>query len=97
MATTVAAGGLSIPNGVLTLKGVKMVDESRTEGGLRLLTKHEIAQKLQVSERTIDQWRQCNRFPDVKLGRVVRFNEAAVAEWLVSQAATQARKGAHNG
>jgi excisionase family DNA binding protein len=48
----------------------------------RLLTKKEIAKRLQVSPRTVDQYMRDGRVCFLKLGKTVRFRWADVLEKL---------------
>jgi excisionase family DNA binding protein len=48
----------------------------------RLLTPTEIADLLGVKTSTVYQWTHQGFIPHVKLGRLVRFREQAVSEWV---------------
>jgi len=48
----------------------------------RLLTVDQVAEWLQVKPRTIYQWVHEGYIPVVKLGVLVRFQEASVSEWV---------------
>ncbi len=48
----------------------------------KLLTVEEVAQWLQVKPRTIYQWVHERYIPVVKLGTLVRFNQASLVAWL---------------
>lgn len=48
----------------------------------RLLTVDEVATWLQVKPRTIYQWVHEGYIPVVKLGALVRFDQASVGAWL---------------
>lgn len=48
----------------------------------RLLTVDEVAAWLQVKPRTIYQWVHEGYIPVLKLGALVRFDQAGVAAWL---------------
>lgn len=51
----------------------------------RLLTKRELADLLQVSQRTVDRWTVENRFPDhmkVVVGGTARYREDIATEWV---------------
>lgn len=52
-----------------------------------LLTKEEVALWLKVSERTIQDWVLGRLIPSIRLGRLVRFERAALVQWL------EAKKG----
>lgn len=47
-----------------------------------LLTVDQIAEMLQVKTGTVYQWVHEGFVPHIKLGRLVRFNESEVMEWL---------------
>ena len=48
----------------------------------RLLTVDDVASWLQVKPRTIYQWVHENYIPVIKLGSLVRFDQASVVAWL---------------
>jgi excisionase family DNA binding protein len=48
----------------------------------RLLTAAELAERLALSTSTVLDWFEAGRLPGFKLGRVVRFRESEVHEWL---------------
>lgn len=48
----------------------------------RLLTVGDLAAWLQVKPRTIYQWVHEGYIPVIKLGALVRFDQASVAEWV---------------
>jgi excisionase family DNA binding protein len=48
----------------------------------RLLTAAELGETLAVSTSTVLDWFEAGRLPGFKLGRVVRFRESEVHEWL---------------
>jgi excisionase family DNA binding protein len=48
----------------------------------RLLTASELAEHLALSTSTVLDWFEAGRLPGFKLGRVVRFRESEVREWL---------------
>ena len=48
----------------------------------RLLTAAELAERLALSTSTVLDWFEAGRLPGFKLGRVVRFRESEVVEWL---------------
>ena len=57
----------------------------------KLLTPHEIADVLGVKPSTIYQWTHQGYIPHVKLGRLVRFSETAVMDW-VKERSSNGRK-----
>jgi excisionase family DNA binding protein len=48
----------------------------------RLLTAAELAECLALSTATVLDWFEAGRLPGFKLGRVVRFRETEVNEWV---------------
>lgn len=48
----------------------------------RLLTIEEISSALGVSQKTIYKWSHLGTIPIARAGRLLRFDEAAVMEWL---------------
>jgi excisionase family DNA binding protein len=48
----------------------------------RLLTAAELAERLALSTSTVLDWFEAGRLPGFKLGRVVRFRESEVLDWL---------------
>ncbi|WP_158924533.1 helix-turn-helix domain-containing protein [Acidisphaera sp. S103] len=53
-----------------------------------LITKRQLAQRAQVSERTIDRMRRAKKAPpELKIGRQIRFLEDAAEAWFQSLAA----------
>jgi excisionase family DNA binding protein len=48
----------------------------------RLLTKHEVAQLLRLSVRTVDVYMRAKRLPFLKIGKTVRFRWTDVMEKL---------------
>lgn len=46
-----------------------------------VMTKKDVQEMLQISERTLDVWRAVHGLPTVKIGSVCRFNCAVVLEW----------------
>ena len=51
----------------------------------KILTKKEVAEKLQVSERTIDNLRKKQGLPYVMVGGLIRFTEKDINTWLQDQ------------
>jgi excisionase family DNA binding protein len=47
-----------------------------------LLSKKEVAARLRISPRTLDQWMRKKRIPFLKIGKTVRFRFPAVLEKL---------------
>jgi excisionase family DNA binding protein len=47
-----------------------------------LLTIKQVAQKLQVSERTIERWMEEGKISFVKLGKCVRMREEHLEGWI---------------
>jgi excisionase family DNA binding protein len=50
--------------------------------GHKLLTKNELAMKMCVKLRTIDNWMKDGRLPYLKIGKTVRFEYTSVMEKL---------------
>ena len=50
-----------------------------------LITRKELAERLKVSERTIDIWRSEKGLPFTKISRFIRFDIEAVNEWIKKQ------------
>lgn len=60
----------------------------------QLLTLKDVAQYLQVAERTVYLWAQNGQIPSFKLGNVWRFKQADLARWIEeSRAATPRKSG----
>jgi excisionase family DNA binding protein len=58
---------------------VDQVIDRATDG---LLSKKEVAARLRISPRTLDQWMRKKRVPFFKVGKTVRFRFAAVLQKL---------------
>lgn len=53
---------------------------------MSLLTTSELARRLQVPERTLDQWAYLGKGPPfIKVGRARRYDESDVQAWLDSR------------
>ena len=50
-----------------------------------ILTKSEVAEKLKICVRTIDNLRKSEGLPFAIIGRSIRFMEAAIDDWLQRQ------------
>jgi len=48
----------------------------------KLLTIEQLSELLQVKQATIYQWTHTGFIPHIKIGRLVRFRESDVLEWL---------------
>jgi len=55
-------------------------------------TKPQVARKLQVTVRTIDQWMRDGRLPFFRINRTVRFSPEDVAEFLIRTSRVVARQ-----
>lgn len=55
-------------------------DESRDSD--RLMTLPEVAEYLQIAERTVYQWAQSGKIPSFKIGNVWRFQRSDIDEWI---------------
>ncbi len=63
---------------------------------MSLLTEQQTANLLSVSTRTLQNWRQFGKGPKhVKVGRGIRYDEAALQEWLAGRIAENTRQGAY--
>ena len=51
----------------------------------KILTKKEVAEKLRVSERTIDNLRKNQGLPYATVGGLIRFTEEDINAWLQGQ------------
>ena len=47
-----------------------------------MLTKKELAEKLNISTATLDRWVRTRGLPHFKVGRTIRFDWKRVEEWL---------------
>ena len=54
------------------------------KSGDELMTKKQLAHRLQVTTRSIDQYMAYRGLPYFKVGRTVRFDWLSVSEWLRS-------------
>ncbi len=52
----------------------------------RLMTVREVARELGVSHHTIYSWVSQRRIPFLKIGRLLRFDATAIAQWLRERA-----------
>lgn len=65
--------------------------ESATTPPERYLTVSDLAELLQVSEKSIARWASHDStMPAIRLGKLMRFERAAVLDWLASR--TQGRR-----
>jgi excisionase family DNA binding protein len=63
-----------------TASGTQQAEAERSQG---LLTKYNLAQRLQLSVRTVDTWMRAGRLPYLKVGeKTVRFRWPDVVEKL---------------
>ena len=60
--------------------------ESRESRPNRLLTVDEVAGQLQVRPRTVYHWVHERYIPSIKLGALIRFDQASVATWVKMRA-----------
>ncbi len=56
--------------------------ESNGSRPRRLLTVDEVAGQLQVKPRTVYHWVHERYIPSIKLGALIRFDQASVATWV---------------
>jgi excisionase family DNA binding protein len=47
-----------------------------------VLSKKEIAEKLGVSESTIERWMKSRKIPYIKLNGIIRFDEEKINNWI---------------
>ena len=63
----------------------------RTSTGIRARGSYRstasVAKQLCISPGTVRLWAECGEIPAVKVGRLWRFDEAALSEWLARRAA----------
>ena len=63
-----------------------MSDErGQEQGGERLMTLPEVAEYLQIAERTAYLWTQTGKLPGFKMGNVWRFKRVDVDHWTEEQ------------
>lgn len=55
----------------------------------RLLTPTEIIEKLQITQRQLDDLVQTRRIPVVKVGRLNRFSPRKIEEWMQGREASR--------
>ena len=48
----------------------------------RLLTPREVADQMNVHPRTVQRWAREQTIPSIRIGKLIRFNEADLAQWL---------------
>jgi excisionase family DNA binding protein len=51
----------------------------------KLLDIREISQRLSIKESTLRSWIFAGKLPVIRLGRLVRIKESALADWVKSQ------------
>lgn len=54
----------------------------------QLLTIKEVAEVLKVSHRTISDWVYKRKIPYIKVGRVVRFDQQKIENWINNRTVT---------
>jgi excisionase family DNA binding protein len=64
----------------------------RAESGSTWMTASDVAAMLQVSEKTISRWVLTEGMPALRLGRVTRFERAAVDRWLARQQQARSKR-----
>lgn len=52
-----------------------------------MLTPEELAEKLNISKRTIYTWVSEGRLPAYKMGKKLRFKESEIDDWVLEQRA----------
>lgn len=68
-----------------TLVSIKENASLSTSTPNDLLSTEQLAQKLQVSDQTINRWRKKNRIPFVKIGKSFRFDLEQVLQVLTTK------------
>lgn len=58
----------------------------------KLMTLQEVADYLQIKERTIYQWAQLGKIPGFKLGNIWRFKREDIDTWIEEQKQNTPRK-----
>ena len=69
-------------NGVADSGAVTASQESSTIPPNRLMTVGDVAARLQVKPRTVYQWVHERYIPSIKLGALIRFDQASIATWV---------------
>jgi excisionase family DNA binding protein len=69
-------------NGVADSGVVAASPESSTIPASRLMTVGDVAARLQVKPRTVYQWVHERYIPSIKLGALIRFDQASIATWV---------------
>ena len=64
----------------------------RVKSGSTWMTAEDVAQLLQVSTKTISRWVLTEGMPALRLGRVTRFERAAVDRWLARQQQARSKR-----
>ena len=72
----------SYVNGVADSGAVAASEESNKFPPNRLLTVGDLAARLQVKPRTVYQWVHERYVPAIKLGSLIRFDQASIATWV---------------
>lgn len=49
------------------------------------LSPEQLADKLQINERTVRRWAKDGKIPCYRLGVEIRFNEPEIVEWILSR------------
>lgn len=61
----------------------------KTEGLTELLTQEELMDRLKIARATLYRWRK-EGLPEVRIGRTIRFDLAAVTKWVAAHAVDMA-------
>ena len=51
----------------------------------QLLTTEQIMEVLKIKKSTLYSWVHQNKIPHIKLGRLLRFQESLIAEWIATK------------
>jgi excisionase family DNA binding protein len=69
-------------NGAAEGGAVTANQDSNTIPANRLMTVGDVAARLQVKPRTVYQWVHEQYIPSIKLGALIRFDQASIATWV---------------
>lgn len=72
-------------DGTLSRPRAKVIRKARARSapaGTNLLTVKELAQILNIKEKTLYQWVEMRQIPHIRLNRCIRFDRAAIDSWV---------------
>jgi excisionase family DNA binding protein len=64
----------------------------RVESGSTWMTAEDVAVMLQVSTKTISRWTLTEGLPALRIGKVTRYDRAAVDRWLARQQQARSKR-----